>query len=359
MHSSTSSFERPLPALPWNRLALLAYALAALLALGWEVRVRQLGYAPTLNDTTDLWSDWRERVQPDSLVILGDSRPLFDLDLDVLAEGLGRRPIQLAIAGSGAYPILADLAADESFRGDVILSLVPAMYLAPAGPLVQASEDALQRWRSRTPSDRFSHHVAMWLEERIAFLQQEDLTLVKLLEALEIPDRPGALVPPRLPPYFQTVDRDRRNRMTEECARVGSPLQQAVTASWQRLFVPPAPPTWVPREVFQAEMERGTEARYAQTKEAVDRIRARGGQVVFVRFPHTDWMKEMENKVTPRAETWDRMLRETGAPGVHFEDHAELAGFDCPEWSHLSGPDSVEFTRRLVPHLRETFARGH
>ena len=46
--------------------------------------------------------------------------------------------------------------------------------------------------------------------------------------------------------------------------------------------------------------------------------------------------------------TWDRLLRETGAPGVHFEDHAELQGFDCPEWSHLNAEDSVEFSRRLV-----------
>ena len=33
-------------------------------------------------------------------------------------------------------------------------------------------------------------------------------------------------------------------------------------------------------------------------------------------------------------------------------DFPELAGFNCPEWSHLSAGDSVEFTRRLVPHLR-------
>lgn len=359
MHSSTSNFERPLPALPWNRLALAAYGLAALLCIGWEMRVRQLGYTANLNDTSDLWAERREAVRPDSFVVIGDSRPLFDLDLDVMEEGLGRRPIQLAIAGSGAYPILANLAEDENFRGDVLLSLVPAMYLAPGGPLVQASEDALKRLNSRSPSDRFSHHVAVFLEERIAFLQQEDLTLVKLLEALEIPNRPGALVPPRFPPNFQEIDRERRNRMTAECAREGSALQAAVKASWQRLFVPPPSPTWVPPEVFQAEMARGTEARYGQTKAAIDRIRARGGRVVFVRFPHTGWLKGVEDHATPRAETWDRMLRETGAPGVHFEDHPELASFDCPEWSHLSAPDSVEFTRRLVPHLREALARAN
>ncbi len=39
-------------------------------------------------------------------------------------------------------------------------------------------------------------------------------------------------------------------------------------------------------------------------------------------------------------------------PGIYFEDYPELADFTCPEWSHLSAGDSVEFTKRLVPHLR-------
>ena len=29
------------------------------------------------------------------------------------------------------------------------------------------------------------------------------------------------------------------------------------------------------------------------------------------------------------------LLKETGAPGIYFEDFPELADFKCPEWSHL------------------------
>ncbi|MGZ5025033.1 MAG: hypothetical protein ACXWBS_09225, partial [Chthoniobacterales bacterium] len=61
---------------------------------------------------------------------------------------------------------------------------------------------------------------------------------------------------------------------------------------------------------------------------------------------------ELEDKATPRDGMWERLLKETSAPGIYFEDFAELATFNCPEWSHLSADDSVEFTRRLVPHLR-------
>ena len=38
----------------------------------------------------------------------------------------------------------------------------------------------------------------------------------------------------------------------------------------------------------------------------------------------------------PREQTWDRLLRETGAFGIHFEDYPEMQGLELPEWSHLS-----------------------
>jgi hypothetical protein len=49
-------------------------------------------------------------------------------------------------------------------------------------------------------------------------------------------------------------------------------------------------------------------------------------------------------------------MKETGAPSIYFSDHPELI-FDCPEWSHLSSGDSVEFTRRLVPYLKRALAQ--
>jgi len=78
---------------------------------------------------------------------------------------------------------------------------------------------------------------------------------------------------------------------------------------------------------------------------------------VFIRFPVTGKVKEIEDRATPRAGPWTRLLQETGAPGIHFVDHPELAGFQCPEWSHLSASDSVEFSHRLAPHLLQALAR--
>jgi hypothetical protein len=349
--ATTSEFQRPIPALPWRGITVIVVLIIMAAAAAWEMYVRSLGYAPTLNDTEDLWVQARRAVQPESIVIVGESRPLFDLDLDELEKGLGKRPVQLAIAGSSAYPILANLADDERFHGTVICSIVPGMFFAPGGPLVETSEKTLKRYRNQTIAQRASHHLGMFLEERIAFLKQEDLTLDILLKRLAIPDRPDAQVPPTFPPYFQTVDHERRMRMTEQCAQPGE-LQTRIEQIWLPLFTPPPPPSYVPQEAFMANMGKAIEARFRDTVTAVNKLRARGGKIVFVRFPNSGELKALEDRLSPRDKTWEPLLKNAGVPGIHFQDYPELSGFDCPEWSHLSAGDSVEFTKRLVPHLR-------
>jgi hypothetical protein len=139
--------------------------------------------------------------------------------------------------------------------------------------------------------------------------------------------------------------------MVEQCAQPG-PLQEKVKSRWLRLFTPPPPPSFVPKEVFAAKMGEAIEARFRNTKNAIDKLRARGGKIVFVRFPVTGDLKVHEDRVTPREKTWEPLLQLTAAPGIYFEDFPELSSFTCPEWSHLSAGDSVEFSKRLVPHLR-------
>jgi hypothetical protein len=327
-------------------------------AVTWEFSARSSGYSPTLNDTPDLWAEMRGTVRPDSIVLLGTSRMLFDIDLDVLEQGLGRRPTQLAIVGSSPFPILADLAADQSFRGTVLLDIVPAMYLAPGGPLVEASEKALRRYHTWNYAQRWSHHLGVMLERHVSFLKQEDLTLGKLLEKLPVANRGNTILGPALPPYFYSLDRDRRARMVPAAAVVGSPLQERVSTGWLPLFSVPPPPRFVPVEQFKQMMGRAVESRFHETAKHVASIEARGGKVVFLRLPVSGPLVDREEQLAPRAATWDRLVREAGVPAIHFEEHPELSGFVCPEWSHLSAEDSVEFTRRLVPHLQAALPGG-
>ena len=105
-------------------------------------------------------------------------------------------------------------------------------------------------------------------------------------------------------------------------------------------------------------MKSAFEKRFTDTKALVDKLHARGGKIVFVRFPMNGDLKAFEDKITPRHAIWDPLIKETAVPGIYFEDYPELASFTCPEWSHLSAGDSVEFTKRLVPHLRAALGNG-
>jgi hypothetical protein len=346
-------FERPIPPAPWRGIAVVITIVVIAATVAWELYARALGYAPTLNDNEDLWTRQRRAVEPESLIIIGDSRAWFDVDLDEMQRGLGKRPIQLAMAGSTVWPALADLAEDKNFHGTIICSFVPMLFFAPPGsPPMERAEKGVKRFHNQTPAQRASEYLGMWLEEHVAFLKPDDLSLEGLLNQLPIPNRPGAHVPPTFPPYFQTEDRERRARMWEKCAEPGSELAKRIQQIWLPLFTPPPPPSYIPKDIFMAKMKEGIEKRFADVTAAVERIRGRGGKIVFVRLPNSGGLKELEDKIMPRQKSWDPLLQMTHAPGIYYSDFPDLSGFNCPEWSHLSAADSVEFTKRLIPHLR-------
>lgn len=346
-------FLRPIPQRPWRGMTVTVALAAIALSIAWELYCRSIGYGPTLNDNEDMWTLARRKVQPESLVIVGDSRAWFDLDLDELQKGFAKRPVQLGAPGTCAFPMLQDLANDTTFHGTIICSLVPELFFAPPGsPPMNHGEKLVNRFHHQTLAQRAGEYLAMPLEEHVAFLKQEDLTLAQYLNRLPISDRPNALVPPQLPPYFCTIDRERRARMIEECANPNGELAKRIQQIWIPLFTPPPLPSYIPKDVFMAEIGKAIQARFDDTIAAVEKLRARGGKIVFVRFPVVGKLKEIEDHVMPRAMIWDPLVKRSEAPGIYFEDYPELAGFNCPEWSHLSAGDSVEFTRRLVPHLR-------
>jgi len=84
-----------------------------------------------------------------------------------------------------------------------------------------------------------------------------------------------------------------------------------------------------------------------RTVKAVAKLRARGVRVLFVRAPSTGPYLEYDNRLFPRASSWDVLLKKSGAPGIHFEDYPELQGLEQPEWSHLAHADANKFTAAL------------
>ena len=364
MPSSTSSFEtyelkRIIPGHHWMLLALLSVVVTAGLTLGWELYCRSQGYGPSLNDSPDLWASRRIILdeEPDRTVLIGSSRILFDFDMDVYEQGMGERPLQLATVGTNPLAYLEDLADHPRFSGTVIAGVVPNLFMAPGGPPVAAAKKHLDRYRNWSPTQKVGHYIARVFERRLAFLNQEDLTLNQLLLRWKLPNRERVKSPPDLPPYFHDVDEERQGGMTDFAAN-NTALQQRIQQIWLPLFTPPPPKKGVSKEEQQAQHKKMGKLTMDRTQKAVDKIRARGGNVVFLRLPSTEELRTLENKYTPRTQIWDQLLQTTDAPGIHFEDYPQLMGFDCPEWSHLNKKDATEFTRRLIPLFKEIRSKG-
>ena len=338
MPSSTSNSDRRQhPAGPWGRTWLLAVVLAVAACAAEELLLRRAGHRPSVVDDATLWACHRDRVYPEGaarpVVVLGASR----VQLGFAPAAFQRRcpayrAVQLALDGSSPVATLADLAGDERFGGIVLCSLAPPEL---AGHL-RSQQPHVDHYRRLFANYGYVDKVC---NRRIATLLQQRLAVVnpivsprRIIESLardRILPRPWYLVThsdrSRSADYTK-IDivrhrRERIDRVRQEYLALGS-------------F---SPEQWAKR--------------CGELRQMVERIRARGGQVVFVRYPTTDEHLELDRRHFPRSAYWDTLAELTGAVTVHFADSEGLRGYDCPDTSHLDSRDVPRFTVALADEL--------
>jgi len=350
MPSSTSSsdpgridapaFERALPALPPWRVALLALAVFVLALAGWETYWRSVGGVPGYRNSDGLWAIQRRRIDHGdgaSLVAIGSSRLMFDLQLDVWQQLSGTRPIQLALEGTSALPVLEDLADDPDFTGTLLVGVTPGLFFTGRG----LRADVVGYARSETPAQRTSQWLSMMLLENRFAWYEPGFALFTVIQRQQWPRRAGVDRYPEVPKISVTTSADRNHRLW---ARVEQDVAYAerVRGIWlQRL--PAGPPTPEMRAKAAALIEQ----QIARAVAAVAKLHARGVRVVLVRAPSDGKVLEGERRGFPREATWDVLLARTGAPGIHYEDHPDMQGLHLPEWSHLAGADADRWTQAL------------
>lgn len=333
--------ERPIPSRPWGPILLGAVLLFAALLATWEWHWRAFGVEPGYRNSDGAWAQQRRRInqgEGDATVIIGSSRVLFDVQLPVWERLAGERPIQLALEGTSPVPILEDLAADPDFRGRLLVGVTPVLFFSDFSRRV----GVLRYYRDQSPSQRAGHWLSMQLEPLLAFYDP-DFALSTVVMRQAWPVRAGA--PPQVEVRKLSVaEADRNTRMWSKVER--DPAYRALTRDiWQRLLTSRPPP---PPEVAIALREKQID----RAATAIAKLRHRGVQVLFVRPPSSGLWLEIEQKAFARADTWDALLARSGAPGIHFEDHPELQGYDLPEWSHLSASEAERFTAALVPIIQ-------
>jgi hypothetical protein len=166
------------------------------------------------------------------------------------------------------------------------------------------------------------------------------------LDQFNIPDRPGVYAFPAFPRDFNCSDFSRQSKMTPRFV-ADTNLQRQVQNVWSFVMelgrkAPPPKQDPVPPIL-------------AEVKNAVDKIRARGGDVVFIRTPASGRMLGVEQHVFPRERCWEPLLAATHSQGIFYADYPATSHFVCPEWSHLTPQDAVKYTQALITQLPASF----
>lgn len=337
--------------IPRTRFAAIGWlVLAAVLAATavWEWRMRGLGLvAGDLDDDKAAWAVERRKIASgdhDGVAIVGGSRILFDTNLDVWEELTGRRPVQLAMPGMSGQRFLRDLAESSDFAGLVLIDVTPEQFFRE-GPGNPAFEGVLDYWADEGPAKRAGHRIGRWLSRHLAFLENQ-YTLTTLVDQLDIPNR-GQLPGPYLRPWKLSETYAGRQTVLWREIETNEDLRAHAIRVWLHRGRPPTDDALIGRIA-------------TDVRESVANIRARGGEVVFIRPPSAGAYRERERRNVPRERGWDRLLREADVFGIHFEDYPDMQGLELPEMSHLTRGDAARFTRAYVevlisryPWLRE------
>ncbi|HXB09673.1 MAG TPA: hypothetical protein VNW04_21250 [Puia sp.] len=335
------------------RAALLMVVVVVVLIGGWELHLRSRGLVADYDDGGPLWANQRQRIyeaDDKTDIFIGSSRICYDLDPEEWKRWTGRNAIQLGLSGHCPLPFLRDLANDERFHGKLVVDVMELLYWSPVPAYSAEAQTDVDYYHHRTPAQWLSFHLGRPLESHLVFLNRRFLALNAQLDGLPIPNRAGVHGDARFPIEFWSTGYNRQVKMMPRFLW-DTALQHQVTGVWDGFLTvlskAPAPP---------ANFDPAA-AVIAETKQLVDKIRARGGEVVFVRCPSSDRFLDLERIIAPREKFWDPLIRVTGCKGYYFSDYPGLSKFKPVEWSHLSPSGAVHFTRELIKVLPDSFTQ--
>lgn len=328
------------------KAGILSLVLVTTSVICWEFYVRNHDFDTSYDDGPPLWSDKRKMVYEPadrSTVFIGSSRNKFDIDIPTWENLTGEHVIQLACVGSTPIPILQNLANDEKFKGKLVIDVTEVLFFSTSPNNSSTPLEALKYYKEETPAQLVSFKLDHLLESQFAFLDKDRLSLNAQLKNLRIPNRPGVFEFPIFANGFGRVRFNRQEYMTPKFLSDTNEQnqQRAIWAMFAKMrFEPPA-------------SGKKLDSLLTIVKTCADKIKERGGQIIFVRSPSSGPFLAGENMGFPRDKYWERILTTANCQGIYFADYPAIAHFACPEFSHLSPADAVIYTKNIIRILSE------
>lgn len=343
-----------LPPVPWLWMLGLAALLFLLAAVAMEARLDALGYQPTVRDSQERWQAARARagqLGERALILVGGSRFQLGLDIDVLRKQTGLEPVQLALDGSAGEPILEGLANDPKIRGTVLVDYYDHAIGAHDGVAehiqrqYEKSAGRLRFWKQ--PAERIEARLTEWLHECLRAYSDGASPLSSLRWRI-LPAAESRQYLITHPDRSRLADYTRVDMPEFYYRRVARTLGEDIDPK-----APGIEAALVQRIASLSAMDDAAFPQAArQIGQTAERIRARGGQVIYVAMPSSGLVREIERQRYPRERFWDRFVTESGLPGIHSDHEPELRGYECSDGSHLDVRDRGRYTAALVDVMK-------
>jgi len=354
---SISSSSTQLPHLRWDILLITALFSALVYVAASEYLLRARGFQPTWQDSTENWVIQRARASElggKALVLIGASRIQLGMDLPTLRRMTRLEPVMLAIDGSSIGAVFFGLADDPTFRGTVIVDVMPGSVASHGQEegVGQHYQAAYERRKSMSGSTLPSGLVESLLTQKLR----------RYLANYADSARPWDVLNKRLldakatPGYLQTFeDRSRaadyslvdlpRFYLRRVMRHLGDPLpfeEQFQNVELENLL------TGYIRQLGPVDGVGQSAQGLRDFELAVKAIQTRGGKVLLLEMPTSGLVTEIDKRRYPRHLYWDRLVASTSAQTLTWQDQPELSGFQCPDGSHLDHRDRARFTEAVV-----------
>lgn len=354
--SSSDTAAARLPSLPWAVLLAAAFGIAAAFVLSMEIALALRGFHPTIVDSQAQWEKQRARASAlgrRALVLVGDSRMQTDMDADALRSGSGLEPVDLGIDGSSFVPVLAGLAHDPRVTGTVVVGYSDVEVVRPDANNASAhyESDFEKTARSRALPDY--HVTEAWLADRLhavlASYADGARPSTSLLMRVFDPDaRPQNVV--TLPDRTRKIDFSHANLRSLGLRSAQFELDGDAHAGTGS--VDDRERALLARIAALGPSDGAIHAaRLAAIASYARAIGERGGRVIFVALPTAGHVREIDDRLFPRALFWDRFAAHCPGTCVRADDDPALRDLVPPDGLHVDGSDRRRFTLALVTAL--------
>ena len=262
----------------------------------WEIYLRSKGFPISYDDDAALWSTKRIEVyQPAdaATVFIGSSRIKFDLDIPTWENITGDKVIQLSMVGTSPRPFLDDLANDKKFKGKLIIDITEGLFFGRNKKRTEKTSSEFEEFYKKwTPAQRFSSYVNYVIESGFVFLEKNKFSLNALLDDLPVTDRKGVLSSSLFSRKGFSMNTSERQSFMDEEFLKDTLQQKQQQNNWAKLGALDQTPGISGDTLL---------AVFKQVKNDIDKIKARGGQVLFVRTPSSGLIEKRKNSI-PREE---------------------------------------------------------